>query len=153
MKSAAVAAKNARLTLLLLCVVILVLSCSRQLESEIDEQIRADFKINYRIALEKLQLGEQYLLTLESYEKSNIDTFRTVAHTWQNSALEECAATTVSQVKNNPLSPYEALLNDNRENTFSTQGNDPVMQQCVSEFYVHHWKNINDMLNFSFSRH
>ena len=124
-------------------------SCNNHHESETEQLIRTEFRKNYQAAAVQSETKPSYLDKLERIEKSNPDSYRSIAFTWQNAAIQVCQTdSSLAEVTQNKSS-YELLLQEKQTEVYESYQIDNSIKLCVQNFYVTNLVTINKMIDFN----
>ena len=124
-------------------------SCNSNHESETEQIIRTEFTKNYRAAAAKNDTNRQYIVKLEKLSKINPDSYRSIAFTWQNAAIQACQLNANSVKTKKQRSSYELLLQEKQNKEYRSYQTDELTSPCVQNFYTANLPKINAMIEFS----
>jgi len=123
-------------------------SCSSKHSGATEQSILSNFSDFYLQAAEENQLEIQSLQKINRLQENNTDAYRTIAYTWNNQALKECATQTSKQDDEVELSDFDKFVQKEKSN-FHVQEIDDAIKPCIKNFYIENWKQINKMISFN----
>lgn len=123
-------------------------ACDSRQSGASEESVLASFREFYLEAAEVKLLKKLSLQRLDSMQQQNSDTFRTIAYTWNNQSLKECANKPTDAKEERVLSDYDRFVQKEKSN-FHVQEIDDAMKPCIKDFYISNWDEINRMIDFN----
>lgn len=128
--------------------IILNTSCDSRHSGATEESVLASFREFYIQAAEVNLLKNKSLQHLNSLQRQNSDTYRTIAYTWNNQSLKECANRQPDTERKRILSDYDRFVEKEKSN-FHVQEIDDEIRPCIKDFYIDNWRQINKMIMFN----
>jgi hypothetical protein len=129
-------------------VLFLIFACDSRQSGATEESVLASFREFYLHAAEVNLLKTKSLQHLDSLQKQNSDTYRTIAYTWNNQSLKECTNKQTDTERKKILSDYDRFVEKEKSN-FHVQEIDDAIRPCIRDFYINYWQQINKMILFN----
>lgn len=142
------------LSFFLLFIAQALVACSENRSYDDVERVLNDFITYYEYAQKNVtpERPEQNgLIKIEQLSSVSADTYRTLAFTWQSQAYLHCVQPDPEPEEESRLSDYDRYVSEEKGSNqvaYIEIGEDD--RACFQKYYLSHWTEINEMLNFHY---